>query len=97
MERQVAVQIHAANGIVIGQCPEDVATVAAARELIAELRNEARKGAGNLIVLHCDSEWRNSLPMWGDPEPSWPLMIKLKQQLDPHGLLNPGRFVDGSR
>ena len=90
-------QIHAANGIVIGQCPEEVATVSAARDLIGELRQQALAGDGNLIVLHCDPEWRGSLPMWGDPGPAWPLMAKLKRQLDPQGLLNPGRFVDGGR
>lgn len=93
----IAVQVHASNGIVIGQCPEEVATVEQAGKLIADLRRTAREDRGNLTVLHCDPEWRSSLPMWGAPEPAWPLMAKLKRQLDPHGLLNSGQFVDGDR
>jgi glycolate oxidase FAD binding subunit len=91
----VAVQVHAASGIVIGQCPESTATAEQAATLLADLRTLARSGKGNLTVLHCDEEWQSLLPMWGDPEPSWPLMAQLKRKLDPDGLLNPGRFVDG--
>lgn len=93
-ELGVAAQIHAANGIVIGQCPENAATLVQTSELLMELRQLARRGSGNLSILHCDPEWQAVLPMWGEAEPAWPLMAKLKRQLDPHHLLNPGRFVD---
>jgi glycolate oxidase FAD binding subunit len=92
----VAVQVHAQNGIVIGQCPDSLASIEQAGNLLAELRQLARQDGGNLTVLHCDAEWRSVLPMWGDPEPGSPLMAQLKQKLDPHGLLNPGRFVEGA-
>ncbi len=92
----VAVQAHAANGIVIGQLPESVATVDETTTILNELRHAARSGGGNLHVLHCDPEWQPLLPMCGEPEPSWPLMRQLKQNLDPFGLLNPGLFVDGA-
>lgn len=94
-QRRVAVQVHAASGVVIGQCPESTASVDQANELLIELRQAARAGQGNLTVLSCDAEWQSSLPMWGDPEPGWPLMARLKRKLDPIGLLNPGRFIDG--
>ena len=92
----VAVQAHAANGIVIGQLPESVATVDETTTILNELRHVARSGGGNLHVLHCDPEWQSLLPMCGEPEPSWPLMRQLKKNLDPLGLLNPGLFVDGA-
>ena len=92
----VAVQAHAANGLVIGQLPESVATVNETTTILNELRQAARSGGGNLHVLHCDPEWQPLLPMCGEPEPSWPLMRQLKQNLDPLGLLNPGLFVDGA-
>ncbi len=92
--RGIAVQVHAANGIVIGQCPENTATLAQAQSLLTELQQSVRSSRGNLVVLHCDAEWKPSLPMWGQPEPAWPLMAQLKRKLDPHGLLNLGRFVD---
>lgn len=92
----VAAVCHAGNGVVVGQLPEETATIAKAKSLLAPLRETARGGDGNLTILHCDPEWQADLPMCGDPEPAWPLMLQLKRQLDPHGLLNPGRFVDGA-
>jgi glycolate oxidase FAD binding subunit len=96
----VTVQVHAGNGLVIGQLPEEAATIDQTTSILNELRQSARScagdfGSGNIVVLHCDPEWKSVMPMCGDPERSWPLMRQLKRQLDPHGLLNPGRFVDG--
>ena len=93
-ELGVAIQVHAGNGIVVGQLPDEAASIEQTTTILNELRQVARSARGNLVVLHCDPEWKNRMPMCGDPEPSWGLMRRLKQQLDPHGLLNPGRFVD---
>jgi glycolate oxidase FAD binding subunit len=82
-------QAHAGSGIVIGHFPDSVTTVDSAAAMLAQLRGLARSSRGNLIVVHCDEGWKTSLPLCGDPEPSWPLMRKLKQQLDPQNLLNP--------
>jgi glycolate oxidase FAD binding subunit len=90
----VTVQAHAGNGIVLGELPDGVTTAAAAAEIIGPLRQLARSCRGNLIVLNCDATWKRDLRVWGDPEPSWPLMKRLKDQLDPLGRLNPGRFLD---
>ncbi|MGH7202136.1 MAG: FAD-binding oxidoreductase [Planctomycetaceae bacterium] len=92
----VSIVAHAANGIVIGHLPDTTATVEQAETLLAPLRSFVRRHRGNLIILNCDAEWTARLPMFGEPEPSWPLMRKLKETLDPHGLLNPGRFIDGA-
>jgi glycolate oxidase FAD binding subunit len=35
------------------------------------------------------------VPVWDDPGPSLRIMQRIKAQLDPNGLLNPGRFVGG--
>jgi glycolate oxidase FAD binding subunit len=40
-------------------------------------------------------ELKKPLDVWGDPGTSLPLMKKLKQELDPRGILSPGRFVGG--
>jgi glycolate oxidase FAD binding subunit len=92
----VAALCHAGNGTVIGQLPEETATVSRALSLLEPLRALARSSDGNLTILHCDPEWQAELPMCGDPERAWPVMQQLKRQLDPHGLLNPGQFVDGA-
>ena len=84
-----ALQSHAANGIVIGHIPDKITTAAAAGELLTQLRGLARKSRGNLVVVQCDETWKPSLPLWGEPESAWPLMRRLKKQLDPQNLLNP--------
>lgn len=94
-ELGVAVQVHAGNGLVIGQLLEESATIGQTTTILNELRHIAKAGHGNLVVLHCDADWKARMPMCGDTEPSWPLMKQLKRKLDPQGLLNPGRFVDG--
>ena len=90
----VAVQVHAGNGIVVGQLPDEAATIDRAMAILDELRQLARSASGNLVVLHCDPEWKAKMPMCGDPEPGWGLMQRLKRQLDPLELLKPARFVD---
>lgn len=95
-ELGVAVQVHAGNGLVVGQLPEEAATIDQATSILRDLRAIACSQGGNLVVLHCDPEWKSRMPMCGDLEPSWVLMKQLKQKLDPQCLLNPGRFVDGA-
>jgi glycolate oxidase FAD binding subunit len=92
----VAIQFHAGNGILVGQLPDEAATIEQTTAILNELRQLARSARGNLVVLHCDPEWKSRMPMYGDPEPSWGLMQKLKRQLDPLGLLNPGRLIGAS-
>lgn len=89
----VAVQVHAGNGIIVGQLPEDAATIERTSTILNELRALARSASGNLVVLHCDPEWSTKIPLCGDPEPSWNLMDRLKRQFDPEGILNPGWFA----
>jgi len=92
----VAVQVHAGSGLVTGHLPDDAATVEKADEILGPLRRLAREGKGNLVVLNCEHAWKGRLPLFGEPEPSWPLMQRVKAALDPRDLLNPGRgFVEG--
>ncbi len=92
----VAIQVHAGNGIIVGQLPDEAATIEQTTAILNELRQLARAARGNLVVMHCDPEWKSRMPMYGDSEPSWGLMQKLKRQLDPLGLLNPGRLIGAS-
>jgi len=60
--------------------------------MIEELRTELRRGAGSLVVLQCPTELQ-ALDSWGDAGDTLSVMRALKNQLDRHGTLNPGRFV----
>ena len=92
----VSVQSHAGNGLVIGHLPEDVITADQARQIVSPLRQFVRRYRGNLIVIQCNASWKSQIPVFGEPESGWDLMRRLKRELDPDNLLNPGRFIDGT-
>jgi FAD/FMN-containing dehydrogenase len=50
---------------------------------------------GTLMVLSCPREIKARFDVWGSPGDAFPLMRRVKEQLDPNGTLNPGRFVGG--
>jgi glycolate oxidase FAD binding subunit len=70
-------------------------TPEAARELTDHLRGEAAAHGGSLVVLDASPELRAGLDPWGPLGPELRLMKEIKAQLDPNGILNPGRFVGG--
>lgn len=90
---QISLQAHAGNGIVIGHLPDRVTSAQTAAALLTPLRHFVRQYHGNLVILNSPEAWKQDIPTWGEPEPSWPLMQKLKDQLDPLHLLNRGRFI----
>jgi glycolate oxidase FAD binding subunit len=59
------------------------------------LRAHAEKAGGSSVLLSAPLEIKKSFDAWGDAGNALPLMRAVKQQLDPHGILNPGRFVGG--
>jgi glycolate oxidase FAD binding subunit len=84
-----SLQAHAGNGIVHGHLPDTVTSAAAARMTLEPLRALVRRYRGSLVVEQCDDLWKAELPPFGDPAPAAHWMKKLKDQLDPKGLLNP--------
>jgi FAD/FMN-containing dehydrogenase len=92
VSRGVMVQAHAASGVVVGHLSEEVTKPREAVGLIHELRNRAERGHGTLTVTHCEPAWRTQLDLFGRYDGEWTLMRRLKQTLDPRGLLSPGRL-----
>jgi glycolate dehydrogenase FAD-binding subunit len=86
-------QAHAENGIVIGHAA-DLDTDRACR-FLDKLRGLAASARGRVVVMRCPSAWKQRLSVWGpSPGSAW-LMHEVKNKLDPRGIFNPGRFVDG--
>jgi glycolate oxidase FAD binding subunit len=85
-------QAHAGNGIVTGHASSAL-TLDQAKTMLAQFQEWTGAG-GNLIVRRCPAAWKAALPIWGKPRNDTWLMRTIKQQLDPRGLFNPGRFVD---
>jgi glycolate oxidase FAD binding subunit len=84
---------QAGSGIVRAHLTGDL-TLPRATEMLTGLAREA--GAeGNLVLPRCPTAWKRDLPVWGRPRNDLALMRQVKEQLDPHRLFNPGRFLDG--
>jgi glycolate oxidase FAD binding subunit len=88
---------HAGNGLIlINLLPapkgaDDKALVEAVRALLAE----CRKAGGNLVVQRAPADLKKSLPIWGESGSDLPLMKRIRIELDPSGVMNPGRFAVG--
>lgn len=83
---------HAGNGVAFAACtaPADAQVLLEARREVGALGSNA-----SLVIQRCPTALKGVLDVWGDPGSSLPLMRALKQKLDPHNTLNPGRYVGG--
>jgi len=63
--------------------------------LIREFSSVAVKNEGYLIVESCPPEIKKRIDVWGEPRGEYEIMRRLKKEIDPKGILNPGRFVGG--
>lgn len=64
-------------------------------KLIEDLTSEAAKNGGNLVVESCPLAIKKRIDVWGQSRSDYRIMRHLKEQMDPAGVLNPGRFVGG--
>lgn len=94
-EAGIMAQAHAANGIVIGHLSERVSTADQAIAVIKPLGEVIRSCGGHLSVLRAPNGW----PTLDVVAESWAASLawtqRLKRQLDPHNLLNPGVMAFG--
>jgi glycolate oxidase FAD binding subunit len=62
-------------------------------EVLAALRDDLLCRAERVTVLAAPSPWKIGLDVWGPPPPGFDVMRSLKEDFDPHRVLNPGRFA----
>jgi glycolate oxidase FAD binding subunit len=62
--------------------------------VLRELRAGSERTGGSLVVAH-RAAGMSAFEAWGNAGDALPLMSAVKQQFDPQGTLNPGRFVGG--
>jgi glycolate oxidase FAD binding subunit len=70
----------------------EVSTVAA---VLTEWRAIARAAGGHAVLARAPLALKAEVPVWDDPGPAGRIMQRIKAQLDPDNVLNPGRFVAG--
>ena len=63
--------------------------------LLREWRNLARAGGGHGTLEWAPLAVKSQVPVWDDPGAAGRIMERIKAQLDPRNILNPGRFVAG--
>jgi glycolate oxidase FAD binding subunit len=70
---------------------DDKSLVEAAAALLAE----CRKVGGNVVVQRAPTDLKGALSVWGEPGSDLPLMKRIRVEIDPTSLMNPGRFAVG--
>jgi glycolate oxidase FAD binding subunit len=71
----------------------DDESLSSAAELVQRARGWATERGGSAVVEAAPRALKDQVDVWGDVGPSLRVMRALKEQLDPRGTLNRGRFV----
>ena len=61
-------------------------------EAVGTLLAQCRAQGGNLLVERAPVDLKSDLPLWGEPGSDRSLMKRIRCEMDPSGLINPGRF-----
>ena len=62
---------------------------------IERLREMVRESGGSVVVEQCPLSVKRRLDVWGPDPSAMEIMRRVKNNLDPQGILNPGRFLGG--
>ena len=93
LDATCALQCHAGNGVVIAKF-DSFPEAGLSRCLLGQLQPLAASLGGNVTVLSNPSAAESTRQsVWGGIDIPYSLMARIKQQFDPHNILNPGRFV----
>jgi glycolate oxidase FAD binding subunit len=87
---------QAGNGVLQAALRGDVSRGVLGQDLLDPLRQELGAEGGNVVVESAPPELKAGLDVWGPVSAeSLAIMKRVKQEFDPNGILNPGRFVGG--
>ena len=64
-------------------------------EFTSSIRQFLAPAGGTAVLLRAPSLVRQKVDVWGSAGSSLPLMRRIKEQFDPRGILNRGRYVGG--
>lgn len=86
---------HAGVGIVTAVLGGGRDSAMAVMDTLREWRDLAREAGGHALLEWAPLAVKDAVAVWDPPGPAVRIMQRIKAQLDPAGILNPGRFVGG--
>ena len=93
-----ALQAHAGNGVCLAHLlldGKDDEIMKKAVDTVNHLSTHFNEKDASLVVQTAPSQWKEELNIWGKPGSAFPVMERLKEKIDPLGIMNPGRFLGG--
>jgi glycolate oxidase FAD binding subunit len=90
--RRPRIACHLTVGVVYSAWPPTDEPEADLR-LATSLRQAVATLGGTSVVAAAPAALKERLDVWGEPGLDFSLMRGLKEQFDPQGILNPGRFL----
>ena len=86
---------HAGAGVVYSRwrAESDAGLLERGASLVSALTRAVGELGGTVVIEACPRELKRNIDVWGEPREDFPLMRRIKEQWDPRGILNPGRFV----
>jgi glycolate oxidase FAD binding subunit len=86
---------HAGVGVLTGALAQGEAQrdPAAVAEVLGEWRALARMGSGFAVLERAPLTVKDAVGVWDDVGAAGRIMERIKRELDPKGIMNPGRFV----
>jgi glycolate oxidase FAD binding subunit len=64
-------------------------------EVMGKMLEHSRQAGGNLVIQYAPDDMKKRLGIWGELPFDFAVMKRIKEQMDPSGMMSPGRFVDG--
>ncbi len=89
---------HSGNGILYSYVSVDRRARSKKESLLSmikEFSSVAVENEGHLVVESSPLDIKKRIEVWGEPRDEYEIMRRLKEEIDPKGILNPGRFVGG--
>jgi len=93
-----ALQVHAGSGICLLSLLVDQdndGSIRKAVDVLDDLLERCREVRGNLIIQRAPTAMKGQLKVWGTTSSDFAVMERIKSQIDPTGIMSPGRFVGG--
>ena len=73
----------------------DDVTIERLSKVLSDARDAVHAVGGRMVIERCPSDVKPRFDVWDDVGEALAIMRRLKEQYDPKGILNPGRFVGG--